>query len=309
MSKQKVFVMVGLPASGKSTHAKKLSEDNDAEIFSSDAYRLKLLGDASNQSNNSLIFDTLYKDLKTAVLSGKNVIFDATNISRKSRSRLFQELCRIDCDIIAYVEATPFEICRKRDAERSRTVGEEVIKKFLLRFDMPQKYEGFSEIHIHNIEDSMPEFNPWLMLLCVLVASGFNQKNKHHKYDLYTHCSKVAENYCNDWLMYTVGLWHDIGKAYTQAIDDSGQAHYISHANFSAYWLLTHPNVTYCLTVDDFMEVLFYINEHMHIRDIIKSNKAVEKYKKLFGETRYNNLIEFMNNDNIASGVSYDVHG
>lgn len=304
MDKQKVFMMVGLPASGKSTVAKRLAEENDADIFSSDEYRKKLLNDESCQSNNALIFDTLYKDLKNDVLSGRNVVFDATNIHRKSRTRLFQELHGVDCDINAYVMTTPFEDCKKRDASRDRTVGEDVIKKFLLRFEMPQKFEGFSNIYIDGIEDTMPKFNPYLMLLYAIVTSDFDQKNKHHVHGLYTHCSLLAENYCANKVLYTAGFWHDIGKAFTRTFDEDGQAHYISHANYSAYWLLSHAEVTCNLTVDEFFEVLFYVNEHMHIRDIIKSDKAIIKYKKLFGEIRYNNLVEFMDNDNIASGTA-----
>ena len=44
----------------------------------------------------------------------------------------------------------------------------------------------------------------------------------------------------------------------------------------------------------------------MHIRDIVKSEKAIEKYKKLWGEERFNKLIEFMNNDNKASGRNFN---
>ena len=51
-------------------------------------------------------------------------------------------------------------------------------------------------------------------------------------------------------------------------------------------------------------EVLFYVNEHMHIRDILQSERAIAKYKKLWGEDRFNKLVEFMEADNKASGIS-----
>ena len=36
----------------------------------------------------------------------------------------------------------------------------------------------------------------------------------------------------------------------------------------------------------------------MHIRDIINSEKAIRRYKLLWGEDLYNSLIEFMEADN-----------
>ena len=76
--KPTLIVMVGLPGSGKSTIAKQLAEDNpNTLIFSSDAYREKICGDENDQSNNDLVFRTLHKDLREALLLGKNCIFDA----------------------------------------------------------------------------------------------------------------------------------------------------------------------------------------------------------------------------------------
>ena len=42
----------------------------------------------------------------------------------------------------------------------------------------------------------------------------------------------------------------------------------------------------------------------MQIRDIIKSNKAIDKYKKLWGEERYLKLLDFMYADNASSGIN-----
>ena len=47
-----------------------------------------------------------------------------------------------------YLIDTPFEICVERDKKRGRTVGEAVIRKFVNRFVMPTKEEGFDEIII-----------------------------------------------------------------------------------------------------------------------------------------------------------------
>lgn len=292
--------MVGLPASGKSTVAKSLSKKYSAKIYSSDDYRAKLLGDENDQSNNQLVFDTLYKDIHTDIGLDNNVILDATNVSVKSRARLLSMARQNECHTIAYVMQTSVNECIDRDSKRERHVGKDVIWKFVLRFQMPQYHEGFDEIILHDYPNSLPVFSPYLLLSCAVAMSDFDQKNPHHKNDLYTHCVNLAENY-TDTKMYQAGMLHDVGKYFTQKIDDEGIAHYYGHESCSAYWVLSHPTVLNVKSLDEFLDILFYINEHMHIRDILKSNKAVKRYTEMFGSEKFNMLVEFMEHDNLAS--------
>ena len=48
----KFFMMIGLPASGKSEQAKKLAAEYNAEIFSSDELRVEMVGDVHYQEDN-----------------------------------------------------------------------------------------------------------------------------------------------------------------------------------------------------------------------------------------------------------------
>ena len=79
---------------------------------------------------------------------GINVIYDATNITRKSRLSILNQLP-------AYVEKkciitwAPIDECIGRDACRERTVGVEVINKMLQRFEAPFYDEGFDDIEIY----------------------------------------------------------------------------------------------------------------------------------------------------------------
>ena len=99
-------------------------------------------------------------------------------------------------------------------------------------------------------------------------------------------------------------MWHDVGKLYTQTIDEEGQGHYYCHANITALWMLGNKQIQEpgtALAYGKVIEAAFYAGEHMHIRDIIKSEKAIKKYKALFGETYYNNLVKLMHCDNFGS--------
>ena len=60
IKKNKFIMLVGLPASGKSTWAenyKKEHTDEEVYILSSDKIRECVLGDVGNQDYNSLVFD------------------------------------------------------------------------------------------------------------------------------------------------------------------------------------------------------------------------------------------------------------
>ena len=55
MSKPTLYVLIGVPASGKSTIAKKLSEKHNADIFSSDDIREEWFGDANKQFDERFV--------------------------------------------------------------------------------------------------------------------------------------------------------------------------------------------------------------------------------------------------------------
>ena len=132
MSKKNVLIVLGgLPASGKSTYAKEKLKSEETIVLSSDELRKELLGNESDQTNNEIVFRTLYARAKEYLQNGKNVVIDATNINIKARRGLLSNFAKMPIERIAIVFATPFEICIERDKSRKRTVGEEVIKKFL----------------------------------------------------------------------------------------------------------------------------------------------------------------------------------
>ena len=65
--KPTMTMMVGLAASGKSTYAKKIVNDTDAIILSSDAIRWELFGDETDQEHNQQVFQELHKRAKNGL--------------------------------------------------------------------------------------------------------------------------------------------------------------------------------------------------------------------------------------------------
>ena len=287
----KLTLMVGLPASGKSTYAKEMADDNTV-VLSSDALRKELLGDERCQDDNDIVFKTLYRRAKECLLEGKDVVIDATNINMKARRRALANFANMDIRREAVVMATPYEVCLKRDKLRERTVGEEVIKKFLYRFEVPMAYEGFSCVAIVKAALQHPLRTIWSKSI------AFDQKNAHHKYTLDEHmdrCAFEVEQRSRCASLIEAAKSHDIGKPYTQTFGEDGQAHYYSHHNVSAYYYMC------CQGVGDVNEI-FYINFHM-LPFFWKDDRTREKYRRLFGDFRYANLMLLHECDKIASGT------
>jgi len=86
----KLVMLTGLPGSGKSMYAEKLTLEGYI-IHSSDEVR-KEFGDINDQSKNVEVFSILYKRVKNDLRNGFNVCIDSTNLNRK---RLVLNLLRI----------------------------------------------------------------------------------------------------------------------------------------------------------------------------------------------------------------------
>ena len=301
--------MIGLPGSGKSTVAREkiIPKLNKGCIFSSDEYRRRLLGDECDQSNNQLVFSTLYRELLQCLKMGRDAILDATNICIKDRKRIFDQIksIRNDVEVIAYLVNTPLSTCIERDKMRDRIVGKGVIFKMLDRFQCPQYFEGFDKIEfdffqrIHNTFDGA-------ILPILNIMDDFDQENPHHVGTLGEHCRKLASYYEDEGsLQYLAGLLHDVGKLSSKSVDEQHICHYYNHDNRGAYNICCFPEyLNFKFDFNDCLTIIAIINFHMKFHKDWLNN---EKYKKLLGNTLYDILAEFAEYDKLASGTT-EIH-
>lgn len=63
---------------------------------------------------------------------------------------------------------------------------------------------------------------------------GFDQKNRHHIYDIYTHTAQVVQGVPRELTLRWAALLHDIGKPVSFTLGDDGQGHFYGHAAISA---------------------------------------------------------------------------
>ena len=134
---QHFYMTVGIPGSGKSYVASTLP---GVVIHSSDAIREEILGDENDQTNQELVFKTLHERVLNDLSCGKDVVYDATNISYKRRMGFLirvQALHRPALQSICLFMATPYEMCLARNKKRDRSVPEDVIKRMYHKIDVP----------------------------------------------------------------------------------------------------------------------------------------------------------------------------
>lgn len=153
MNTPKLYVLVGVPASGKSTWVENQEWAEDCVYISTDMYIEKAarrLGKTYNE-----VFDSLWdrgtpvKLMMRRVLKAqenkKDIIWDQTNTTVKGRARKIRILP--DYYAIAVVFQTPDQEEHARRLNRpGKHIPASVLKSMIDGFTMPTEKEGFKEI-------------------------------------------------------------------------------------------------------------------------------------------------------------------
>ncbi len=143
--KPRLVVAVGLPGSGKSTWLARLG----AHAVSSDAIRLLLADDETDQTIHARVFETVRFLARQRMELRRPVTYiDATNLTRRDR-RQFIELAQ-ECGggAEALYFDVPVEVCAARNAARPRVVPAEVLRDMAAKLEEPNVDEGFSSVEI-----------------------------------------------------------------------------------------------------------------------------------------------------------------
>ena len=81
-----LYILTGLPGSGKSTWAKENLPN--AVVVCKDTIREEICGDVNDQSKNKEVFNIARTRTKKLLEEGKDVITDATHLTRKQRANV-----------------------------------------------------------------------------------------------------------------------------------------------------------------------------------------------------------------------------
>lgn len=142
------YVMVGIPGSGKSTYARRFL--GGAYRISLDDMRKMLTGRDYEESAEPAVVVAGHAVrvalARWASQKGRDLVFDATDVTRQRRASLVATALRFGFKPVAVYVSCPLDVALKRNAERARKVPDDVIRRFYRDLVPPSLDEGFEEI-------------------------------------------------------------------------------------------------------------------------------------------------------------------
>jgi predicted kinase len=143
-----VKILIGIPASGKSTWAINFIEQNhDYVRLNRDSYRLMLKNQqVCSPKIEKIITQMLLADADIAIQNNLNIIIDNTNL-KTSYINQFIEHFKPNADISFEVFHINIEEATQRDKKRENPVGESVITKMMSDYTILMESFDFKPIH------------------------------------------------------------------------------------------------------------------------------------------------------------------
>jgi predicted kinase len=335
MEQARFLMLVGIAGAGKSTVAEELMEErNDIILLSSDSIREELYGDESVQQDHAKVFQIMLDRTKEALKNGIHVIYDATNISRKRRKGLLQQLPKNVEKVACYI-STEYKTIVEQNKSRNRVVPQDVIDRMYKGMQIPIYSEGWDKIVLFHHDDVMGQQFPKQFSDAVRVAvltgntDGYeimkflatyfdeffgvfdlSQDSKYHSFSVSRHIyyvyKYILENYESDndtdkEVMFWTALTHDIGKHFCKSFvnrkgEETRYANFIGHEYVSSQMAVTFLHK---MGFDDefIHKVATLCQFHMYLLDE-RANR--DKLKAYVGEEMFKKLEILRDADTLA---------
>ncbi len=153
-------MMCGIPCAGKSSYIRRGIDNTDVfdeyVIISTDDY-IEVYAKANNKTYNEVFDDVIgeattrmYKDLELAIQLGKSIIWDQTNVSRKSRMKKLKKIPDTYTKTAVVLPITLEEAVIRNSQRANKFIPRSVITRMYHQFEMPTEDEGFDVIMTHD---------------------------------------------------------------------------------------------------------------------------------------------------------------
>lgn len=315
-----LYFLVGIPGSGKSTWGENFAKTICNTVYiSSDQLRVEMYNNVNDIEHTGLVFEEMKKRTKENLKNGKNVVYDATNISSKKRISFLKELEKIDCKKVCFYLFTPIEECKRRNRNRERVLEDYIIDRMYRSLQIPMYHEGWDAIRIlsgidfknkkefkFNI-DEIRTYDDYINNVLDKPSTrqciDFAQDNPYHSFSVSRHMWYVTDyliNHTNNRKLILAGMLHDIGKPYCKVFKPGNRyASFIYHDNISAQLAVDYL-IRAGLDTNSVIEAATYIQLHMRIMNYKDNIEGKEKFKNLIGKIMYDNL-ELLHNADIQA--------
>lgn len=150
MTQPTVYMLIGVPCSGKSTFIKSLTKD--FAYISSDYFVDKFaakMGKTYNEVFSEVVpraTRLMNRRLHKAREAGRDIVWDQTNTSAKSRAKKLAQLPEY-CKVAFFFETPPKHILDERLSNRpGKGIPFHVLNQMMLNLEPPTLDEGFVQI-------------------------------------------------------------------------------------------------------------------------------------------------------------------
>lgn len=150
-----LVMLCGIPTSGKSTYVnklKKLDYWKESVVLSTDDYiekQAQRCGLTYNQIFDDVIKDAtreLELEFNMAKDKGKNIIWDQTNLSVKSRRKKLLKLPSFYARGVIYFEVSLEEALERNNHREGKFIPESILKRMWHQFEIPTRNEDFDYV-------------------------------------------------------------------------------------------------------------------------------------------------------------------
>jgi tRNA nucleotidyltransferase (CCA-adding enzyme) len=138
-------------------------------------------------------------------------------------------------------------------------------------------------------------------------AIGFDQRNPHHIYDIYTHTAHVVAAVPPSLPLRWAALLHDIGKPETFSLDEAGCGHFYGHADTSAR--IADTILRRLKAPNDLREQVVQLIQ-LHMTTILPERQVVRRWLSRLGRQQLEDLLTLQQADKggKATGCAEDTH-
>jgi len=160
MKEKKVIILIGIPASGKTTWSLEFIKKNpDYVRIGRDAFRLMLRNELSCEPKiEDLISKLLISSVHKALMKNLNVIIDNTNLKERYINEFIDEF-KYDADIDYHVFDISLDKALERDKLRDHQAGELVVKTMFKDYQNLCGSFGFQPVKKQKRVPIIPDFN------------------------------------------------------------------------------------------------------------------------------------------------------
>ena len=136
----------------------------------------------------------------------------------------------------------------------------------------------------------------------LLPMVGFDQRNRHHCYDVWEHTLHALEAVPEDPVLRCTMLLHDVGKPGCFTLDENGVGHFYGHP--AAGSRMADGMLRRLKCASEFRETVVRLVE-WHDKNIPRTDKSIRRALRLLGEADLRRLILVKRADNMGQAPAY----